>query len=77
MSIDSSEDGVVVYPLPPPVATGPGLDRPLHAPHQVAFYIEGGYILVMITGHYYGCVQGYLFKSCSGLHIPVWSGVHT
>ena len=37
VSLDSPED-LKVYP-PPPVATGPGLDRPIHgpghAPHQV------------------------------------------
>jgi hypothetical protein len=30
-SFDSPDGEVKVYP-PPPVATGPGLDRPIHAP---------------------------------------------
>merc|ERR1740128_1487073 len=41
VSLDSPEDDMLVYP-PPPVATGPGLDRPLHAPIQDLLDRGGG-----------------------------------
>ena len=47
----SIEEGLVVYP-PPPVATGPGLDRPLQAP--LPEYVESpGPYTMMRTARFY------------------------
>ena len=51
VSSASIEEGLVVYP-PPPVATGPGLDRPLQAP--LPEYVESpGPYTMMRTARFY------------------------